>query len=96
MIRLRLGIVVFIMVGGIFSMHDIKNESKLDLKNLLTVKQFVGRYPVFNEGGIRNFIFWRKTNGMDKFNVIIKLGKRVLIDEIAFTSWLQSQQGIKK
>jgi hypothetical protein len=45
-------------------------------------------------GGLRNLIFKRKTNGFDRFGVIKKVGKRVLIDETAFFEWVESQQGV--
>ncbi len=47
-------------------------------------------------GGLRNLIFHRSTNGLDDFKVIKKVGKRVLIDEKAFFSWLDQNPEIKK
>jgi hypothetical protein len=44
-------------------------------------------------GGLRHLIFNRKTNGLDQFGVIKKVGKRVLIDEAAFFAWIEGQQG---
>lgn len=44
-------------------------------------------------GGLRNLIFNRKTNGLDQFGVVKKVGKRVLIDEAAFFAWIEGQQG---
>ncbi|QBR85392.1 hypothetical protein E3983_10245 [Legionella israelensis] len=38
---------------------------------------------------LRNLIFNKKTNGLEK--VVIKVGKRVLIDEAAFFDWVASQ-----
>jgi hypothetical protein len=42
-------------------------------------------------GGLRSLIFNKHKNGFDK--VIKKVGKRVLIDERAFFSWVEEQQG---
>jgi hypothetical protein len=42
-------------------------------------------------GGLRNLIFHRTTNGLDKFNVIKKVGKRILIDETAFFKWIENE-----
>lgn len=42
-------------------------------------------------GGLRNLIFNRHKNGLDKFGVIKKVGKRVLIDEAAFFGWIANQ-----
>lgn len=42
-------------------------------------------------GGLRNLIFNRDKNGFDKFGVVKKVGKRVLIDEAAFFEWVANQ-----
>lgn len=42
-------------------------------------------------GGLRNLIFNRKTNGFDQFNVITKVGRRILINEAAFFEWVANQ-----
>jgi len=41
-------------------------------------------------GGLRNLIFNRHKNGFDK--VVVKVGRRVLIDEAAFFEWVSSQR----
>lgn len=43
--------------------------------------------------GLRNIIFNRHTNGLDKFGVVKKICKRVLIDEAAFFAWVESEGG---
>ena len=40
-------------------------------------------------GGLRNLIFNKDKNGFDK--VVKKVGKRVLIDEMAFFEWVANQ-----
>lgn len=42
-------------------------------------------------GGLRHLIFNASTNGFDK--VIRRVGRRVLIDEAAFFTWLDSHGG---
>lgn len=42
-------------------------------------------------GGMRHLIFNRHKNGLDQFDVIKKIGKRVLIDEVAFFDWVANQ-----
>jgi hypothetical protein len=44
-------------------------------------------------GGLRHLIFHRKTNGFD--DVVVKVVRRVLIDEEAFFRWLDEQNGKK-
>lgn len=68
-------------------------------RSLLTVRQFSERHPAFSQGSLRNLIFLskaRKTsrgmlsgNGLDK--ALIRLGKKILIDEQRFFEWLDTQ-----
>lgn len=60
--------------------------------NYLTVGQFVNQHPAFNIGGIRANIFNASTNGLAKSGAIVRIGRKVLIDENLFFSWVQSQQ----
>ena len=41
-------------------------------------------------GGLRHLVFFAKQNGFDR--VIIRIGRRVLIDEAAFFNWAKSDQ----
>jgi len=60
------------------------------LPTLSTVKQFNQRHPAFPVGGLRHRIFHAETNGMLKAGVIVRNGRRVLIDEERFFDWLRS------
>ncbi|HAT2008745.1 hypothetical protein ACV3VJ_08050 [Legionella pneumophila] len=42
-----------------------------------------------SKSALRNLIFHKKTNGFDK--VVVKVGKRVLINEAAFFEWVANQ-----
>lgn len=44
-------------------------------------------------GGLRHLIFYAKTNGFDK--VVRRVGRRVLVDEQAFFSWVARQEGAR-
>jgi len=67
---------------------------------LLTVRQFSEKHPAFTQGAIRQLVFAsqpRKTsrgpipgNGLKP--AIVRLGRKVLIDEALFFEWLDSQQ----
>ena len=61
------------------------------LKDLRTVKQLCEDYPgLFTEAGLRWLIF---TNP-DQFNsCLIRIGRRILIDEPALCRWLAKRRG---
>jgi hypothetical protein len=58
---------------------------------LRTVKQFCQHHPAFTEGGIRWLLFNRELNGLQK--AVVKIGRRLLIDEDAFFAWIDEQKG---
>ena len=67
---------------------------------LLTVRKFAEKHAAFSQGSLRNLIFLsgsRKTskgtipgNGLDQ--ALVRLGRKVLIDESKFFQWIDSQQ----
>ena len=57
----------------------------------LTVRQLSDKYPAFPQGGIRHLIFHEEINGFNA--VIVRVGKKVLIDENAFLNWIENQKG---
>lgn len=60
----------------------------------IPVPQWSEFHPWPASGGLRNLIFKRNENGFDK--VVIKIGKRVLIDEKAFFEWVKNNNEINK
>jgi hypothetical protein len=64
---------------------------------LATIKQFCNRQPAFTEGAVRWHIFNEQTNGLAKTGAIIRLGRRVLVDEERFVAWVRSgaQSGLR-
>jgi len=88
-------------------MHPRLNESlyarpkpTTPARTLLTVQQFAAKHPAWTLGAIRNLLFYatpRKSshgpvlpNGLAP--AIVRLGKKVMIDEVRFFEWLDSQQ----
>lgn len=74
------------------------------VRTLSTVRQFSEVHPAFSQGAIRNLIFLsgtRKTskgdiagNGLDV--ALVRIGRKVLIDEAKFFQWIdEQQQGLK-
>jgi len=68
---------------------------------LLTVRQFSDKHQAFTQGSLRNLIFLsanRKTsngviqgNGLD--SALVRIGRKLLIDEKKFFEWIDEQQG---
>ncbi|WP_347987337.1 hypothetical protein [Methylomonas sp. AM2-LC] len=64
---------------------------------LSTVKQFQQKHFAFKESGLRALIFNEHTNGLAKSGAIVRIGRKVLIDEAKFFAWVESQnQGSAK
>ena len=76
----------------------------LQVRALSTVRQFSEKYPAFPQGSLRNLIFLaesRKTskgeiagNGLDV--ALMRIGRKVLIDDAKFFEWIDSQQGAQQ
>lgn len=57
---------------------------------LFTVAQFCERHAWATPGGIRHLVFNKATNGFAP--CVKRLGRRVLLDEAAVFSWLETEQ----
>ena len=61
---------------------------------LFTVKQFVERNRFITESGLRFQIFNRESNGLESSGALVRLGKKILIDENKyFDVWIDNLQG---
>jgi len=58
---------------------------------IITVVEFSRRHSAFTEQSLRWLIFRSAENGLAKSGAIIRLGRRVLIDEEKFFEYLRSQ-----
>jgi len=63
------------------------------MPNFLTVNQFTAKQLAFTTGGLRALIFNEHQNGLAKSGAIVRIGRKVLIDEIKFFAWVGSQNG---
>ena len=57
-----------------------------------TVNQFTDKHPAFTKGGMRALIFHERTNGLTQAGAIVRIGRKVLIDEAKFFSWIEAQK----
>lgn len=62
------------------------------IPTLLTKKQFCEKHPAFTVPGLDWMFFHRESNGLRESGAVIKLGRRVLIDENRFFAWLDTQR----
>ena len=60
-------------------------------ENYLTVRQCAEKYNAFSENALRYYIFHAESNHLDK--AIRRVGKKILIAENAFLSWIENQGG---
>jgi hypothetical protein len=65
-------------------------------KIYLTVDQLCDKHKAFKTGGVRALIFNEEKNGLKQSGAIIRLGRKVLIDEARFFSWVEAQNGVSK
>lgn len=80
------------------------SPSSSQFRTLLTVRQFSDKYPAFTQGAIRNLIFLaenRKTSrGIIQGNglniALVRIGRKLLIDEAKFFQWIDEQQETDK
>ena len=56
-----------------------------------TVNQFTNKHQAFTKGGLRALIFNEKSNGLAKSGAVVRLGRKVLIDDAKFFAWIESQ-----
>lgn len=69
--------------------------------SIMSIRQFCEKHPAFTEGGLRYLIFNAADrlnscgekisgNGLQHSGAILRVGRRVLIDEGAFFEWVRS------
>lgn len=63
----------------------------MDTGQFLTVEKLAEKYRAagFTESAVRWMMFNRSKNGLDA--AVVRIGRKVLIDEPAFIAWLRSQ-----
>ena len=59
-------------------------------QQFLTVQATANKYPAFTEPALRWLLFGRQSNGFGR--CVVRVGRRVLIDEVEFLAWLRDQR----
>lgn len=65
--------------------------AEIEEHQILTVKQFAQRHTWITLAGLRWLLFRRDSNGLQKSGAILKIGRKILIDEQLFLQWLRQQ-----
>lgn len=60
-------------------------------KRFIPVPRWNDYHPWPPPGGLRYLIFHEKANGFS--SCVVRIGRKVLIDEEAFFAWVKSQKG---
>ena len=60
-----------------------------------TVKQFSDKHPAFTEASLRALIFNAGTNGLNEAGAIVRIGRKVLVNDAKFWGWIEAQRGCK-
>jgi hypothetical protein len=60
-----------------------------------TVQQFSKKHPAFSVGSLRSLIFNASTNGLNESGAIVRVGRRILLNETKFFGWIEAQRGLK-
>jgi hypothetical protein len=60
-----------------------------------TVKQFSEKHPAFSVGSLRAIIFNASTNGLSEAGAIVRIGRKVLLNDTKFYDWIEAQRGLK-
>lgn len=56
---------------------------------LIPLTKWNDYHPWPGRGGLRHLVFYEETNGFSK--VVVRIGRRVLLDERAFFEWAREQ-----
>ena len=54
-----------------------------------TVKQFSESHPAFTVGSLRALIFNSNTNGLNESGAVVRINRKVLINEGRFFDWVE-------
>jgi hypothetical protein len=72
-------------------MQTLPDEITKTVWAYLTVQQFTNKHAAFNTGGLRSIIFNEHQNGLAKSGAIVRIGRKILIDEAKFFAWVELQ-----
>lgn len=63
--------------------------------NFKTIRQFAESYPAFTQGSLRDLVFYADYNGLNQFDVIRRVGAKILINVDNFFRWVDTNPSSK-
>ena len=71
--------------------HELAEiESKPYDTDYVTLKQFLEKHRAFTNGGMRSWIFNENSNGLSKSGAIVRIGRKIIINNPKFFKWVRS------
>jgi hypothetical protein len=71
---------------------NLSNEQQTALYSYLTVNQLCEKHKAFKIGGVRSQLFNSDKNGLKESGAVVRSGRKILINEPKWFSWLESSQ----
>jgi len=62
------------------------------MSKYITVQEYVRRHTWPPIGGLRHLVRNSATNGLDEVGALMRVGRRLLIDEKVFMEWMGSKK----
>jgi len=70
------------------TLQTIETQNNV-LENYYTVRTFSEKFPFVSQSSLRFLIFNADENRLNEFKVIKRIGKKILLDSVAFDAWLK-------
>ncbi len=71
---------------------NLETNQQSPLAALTTPEALVKKYPeTFKKGGVRSWIFSEEINGLKTSGAIIRVGRKIFLDETKLFAWLSQQ-----
>lgn len=60
------------------------------IPTLLTIKRLCEKHEICKYGGVRYHILNKATNGLEESGAIVRVGRKIFIDESKYFAWMQA------
>ncbi len=72
---------------------NLQTTVKQPVQTLRTTNQFCERHPAFTVQAVYSLIFNQDKNGLKDSGAILRVGRKILIDEAKFFAWIRKING---